>query len=234
MGSGACWTPVARALETCGPGVKLRTFLATQPDLCLIGLVRNAANMNNAVAIRWRGCPYRCHTRRNVGPGLAILDANTIDTIHIELSAEEVKALTLAPPAASRNASVDRAPDVGSSRRPGGTRRATVFLVIALVTASVGTLGYLATASVPAPRSSTRTSFAIPTPTIVVPEVAPSESPAVRFANPFDRTEFFEFPAGISQDAELVAVAEILLERAKERHYRRLSGPKSAAGKPAQ
>jgi hypothetical protein len=184
--------------------------------------------MNNAVAIKWRGGPYPCHMRRNVDPSPAILDTSTIDTISVELSAEEMRALSLAPPAACRHASLERGPDVGSSRRSGVTRRTTLVLGIALVIASVGTLGYLARASVPAPVTITRTSFNIPTPP-AAPEPAPSASPSVRFANPFDRTEFFEFPAGTSKEAAQAAVAEILLNRAKERRYRRLSGPRTAA-----
>jgi hypothetical protein len=215
--------------RTCDSGVNLHTFLATQLDLCLMGLVRTAANMNNAMAIKWRGCSYLCQTRRNVDPSLTSLDTNTIDTISVELSAEEVKALALAPPAASRHASLDRAPDVGSSRSSGERWRTAIVLGIALVTVSIGTLGYLARASVPAPAPITRTSFTIPTPAIA-PEPAPAESPSIRFANPFDKAELFEFPAGTSKEAARDAVAEILLERAKERRYRRLSDPKTAAG----
>lgn len=39
----------------------------------------------------------------------------------------------------------------------------------------------------------------------------------MRFANPFDASEIFEFPAGTTADDARESVAEILLERARER-----------------
>jgi len=44
----------------------------------------------------------------------------------------------------------------------------------------------------------------------------PGDSPA-RFANPFDASEVFEFPAGTTEDDARESVAEILFERARER-----------------
>jgi hypothetical protein len=162
-----------------------------------------------------------------------ILEPNTIDTIYVELSAEEVKALSCPPRAAAPHASLDRAPDVDLSRRSEETRRITLLVSIALVTASVGTLGYFARASVPAPETNTRTRFNIQTPT-AAPESPPSESSPVGFANPFDKTEVFEFPAGTGKEAAQDAVAEILLKRAEERRYRRLRAPKTAPGQRGQ
>ena len=51
------------------------------------------------------------------------------------------------------------------------------------------------------------------------PPPAPSTEPAepVRFVNPFDRKEVFEFPAGTSKADARKAVAELLYERAQER-----------------
>jgi hypothetical protein len=51
----------------------------------------------------------------------------------------------------------------------------------------------------------------------VVPEMAVAQLEPVRFKNPFDATEVFEFPAGTSRDEARDAVAELLLERAHER-----------------
>jgi len=39
----------------------------------------------------------------------------------------------------------------------------------------------------------------------------------VRVRNPFDRSEVFEFPAGTTPDAAKAAMADTLLERARER-----------------
>ena len=47
----------------------------------------------------------------------------------------------------------------------------------------------------------------------------PGDSPT-RFANPFDSSEVFEFPAGTSEDEARESVAEILFERARERGAR--------------
>ena len=44
----------------------------------------------------------------------------------------------------------------------------------------------------------------------------PDDSPT-RFANPFDASEIFEFPAGTTEDDARESVAEILYERARER-----------------
>lgn len=45
------------------------------------------------------------------------------------------------------------------------------------------------------------------------------KQPAVRFANPFDATEVFEFPAGTSKSTAREAVAKLLTERARGRLY---------------
>jgi len=61
---------------------------------------------------------------------------------------------------------------------------------------------------------------AFPKPTGVTdpepPEPTP-QAPPVRYANPFDPSEVFEFPAGTSRAAAREAVAEMLLQRAIER-----------------
>ena len=49
------------------------------------------------------------------------------------------------------------------------------------------------------------------------PRAAPSEDSLTRFANPFDKAEVFEFPAGTTEDEARQLVAEILFERARER-----------------
>jgi hypothetical protein len=54
----------------------------------------------------------------------------------------------------------------------------------------------------------------------VVPGSEPASTTAaaaVTFANPFDHTEIFEFPAGTSAEEAQARVAEILLQRAQER-----------------
>jgi hypothetical protein len=41
----------------------------------------------------------------------------------------------------------------------------------------------------------------------------------VRFSNPFDATEVFEFPPGTSEAEARDAVAELLLQRARDRRH---------------
>lgn len=58
-------------------------------------------------------------------------------------------------------------------------------------------------------------------PTVVVPRpvlITSPSKPTVRVINPFDATEVFEFPAGTSQADDREKVAQILLQRARERH----------------
>jgi len=47
---------------------------------------------------------------------------------------------------------------------------------------------------------------------------AESPQPPVRFRNPFDASEVFEFPPGTSDDSARELVAAMLLQRARDRH----------------
>jgi hypothetical protein len=61
---------------------------------------------------------------------------------------------------------------------------------------------------------------AVARPTVVIPQpalIASSSQPAMRVVNPFDATEVFEFPAGTSRAESRDKVAQILLQRARER-----------------
>jgi len=59
------------------------------------------------------------------------------------------------------------------------------------------------------------------TPTIARPVlIAESPPQAVKLVNPFDATEVFEFPAGTSATESREQVAQILLQRARERQAR--------------
>jgi len=66
---------------------------------------------------------------------------------------------------------------------------------------------------------------AAPAPTTVVtaPPISSPSPPAtepMRFKNPFDRSEVFEFPPGTTPAAARQAVAELLMERARDRHVK--------------
>ncbi|MEJ0035733.1 MAG: hypothetical protein WDO68_06600 [Gammaproteobacteria bacterium] len=59
-------------------------------------------------------------------------------------------------------------------------------------------------------------------------EVATAEPPPVRFTNPFDPSEVFEFPAGTSYGEARNEVAQRLIDRAQERKGLMASQPKHA------
>jgi hypothetical protein len=112
-------------------------------------------------------------------------------------------------------------------RPPMSTLRFAILLgVVAAASALATVLTYFATTHTeqPAPIATTIV-FSPPAPVIVAPPaLPPSSSPApqeeagpVRFANPFDRNEVFEFPPGTSRAAARDAVEELLYERAQER-----------------
>jgi hypothetical protein len=93
-----------------------------------------------------------------------------------------------------------------------------IILQIAMVTVASGAIAYVATN----PQQLARTAAAVVAPAreIAVPKPAPPppiQTEPVRFTNPFDRTEIFEFPSGTSETAARQSVAELLMERAHER-----------------
>jgi hypothetical protein len=56
-----------------------------------------------------------------------------------------------------------------------------------------------------------------PTPELQSQSEMAEPEPPVRFANPFDKSEVFEFPPGTTREEARAAVAELLLQRAHER-----------------
>jgi hypothetical protein len=99
--------------------------------------------------------------------------------------------------------------------------RASSRLLVLSGAAAMGVMGlliYLAAPSAPAARIA-----AAPAPTpaaTTVAAVVPArldEVPPVRYRNPFDRSEVFEFPPGTTRAQAHDAVAALLLERARGR-----------------
>ena len=87
-----------------------------------------------------------------------------------------------------------------------------------MVTVASGAIAYVATN----PQQLARTAAAVVTPAheVAAPKAAPSpplQAEPVTFTNPFDRTETFEFPSGTSETEARQSVAELLIERARER-----------------
>jgi hypothetical protein len=119
---------------------------------------------------------------------------------------------------------------VSFARSPRKNRRFALGVGMAAAVAGLsGGLAYLATARAPHPipivaDSGSRPTTAPEAPTPALPP-APLATPAtpatpeapVRFKNPFDSSEVFEFPAGTSWTEMRDAVAELLAQRARER-----------------
>jgi hypothetical protein len=147
-------------------------------------------------------------------------DERDAATIEMELEPEELRAL-LQP--ASRRAVIANDPrdsaSSGAHKASNGSfdARARVALLLctsaAAVLLAVGDARVAQVSGVAAPRLAAATATPREQPT-ALPKLHP-----VRFANPFDATEVFEFPASTSKSAARAAVARILTERARGRLY---------------
>jgi hypothetical protein len=153
-------------------------------------------------------------------------DETDVDTIELELKPEELRALLNAAAqsaviAANSETNSDRIPPASEGKSPNrfSGSRARLALLLCL---SVGAVLFaVGRARVSAPRVSSEESAVASAPVVasapIEPRVASSAEPPVRFANPFDPTEVFEFAAGTSNDDARDAVAKVLSERARER-----------------
>ena len=162
--------------------------------------------------------------------------AHDADTIEMELSAEQLFALTQAvapdkselvaapPPEAAQAVPTVRAAEVAaavpeSSPAPRGRPVASI-VTIAAAAIAVSVVAYLATTRKPPPlHVAARTVSVSPAPEPAA-QPAPQSVPVI-FRNPFDAAEVFEFPSGTSKTEARDAVAQILLERARERQMSR-------------
>lgn len=143
-----------------------------------------------------------------------------VETIELELEPEELRVLTqtVGCTTVGANDSHDGS-SRGDHRRPSASSDSRARVALVLCTSAAVALLAVGDASV-----------------VRVPAVAPVASvartpierrivavkpppPPVRFANPFDATEVFEFPAGTSKSAAREAVAKLLTERARGRRY---------------
>lgn len=137
-----------------------------------------------------------------------------VDTIEVELSALEARKFSEAL-AAGRSA--DPARGAGGMHMSKPDKRMKIALgVAAPAVALLAGVAYLAAKPV----------YTAPPPVPVVAEAEPVAEPEpapveqaepVRFKNPFDRREVFEFPAGTTKAEAREKVAEILMDRARER-----------------
>jgi len=136
-------------------------------------------------------------------------------TIELELGAEELRALTQSGgplPAhvpARRRAS---GTNTGGSLRPGVRLGLLLCASAAAVCVAIGTSHVAQQRAPAAPLVAARGGG-----TIERHALPSASAPTVRFRNPFDKSEVFEFPAGTSRAEVRAAVAKLLRERARER-----------------
>ncbi len=147
--------------------------------------------------------------------------AEGADIITLNPAPEQIRALSRADVAIKPNSLPIASPAHAMTKAPADEPvgwRAIVFYV-SIASLLSGGLTYLATmpgqsvevgpravVQRAAPKTEART--------VALPAV---ESPPVRFTNPFDATEVFEFPPGTSEAEARQAVAAVLLQRARDR-----------------
>jgi len=153
------------------------------------------------------------------GGGRADADTN-VDIIELELKPEELRALTgAAEHNIPRSTIADPTPGLArGSKSPNILldSRVRIALLLCISVAVAAVLFAAGRTRVVAPRSPHVDSVVASATPIARPVPLPTEPP-VRFANPFDPTEVFEFAAGTSARDARDAVAKILTERARER-----------------
>jgi hypothetical protein len=130
----------------------------------------------------------------------------------LQLSAEELQALYIA--AAVEQTDFRSSEAVPTSRRLlRHSRWAAALLLGAGIAGMSSAITYLATERAHAIRVAENSS---PEPLAIATTQAPPPTP-VKFVNPFDSTEIFEFPPGMSEADMREAVAQLLLNRARQR-----------------
>jgi hypothetical protein len=185
------------------------------------------------------------------------------DTIEVELSSQDLLALTRPRVPEERRCSRQGAPPTPMTRTPSAAspmsvpsaaspassaitalaartasamRRVEPRLAYGVTAGTIVAVASLLIASrahhVEPPASATAIVSAAPATVVAAsPTPQPAAAPPVKFANPFDRSEVFEFPAGTSRAEARQKVAELLIKRAQERHptLRRVASRKSGA-----
>jgi hypothetical protein len=142
------------------------------------------------------------------------------DTIEFELTPEQLQELTQAAESAEAVAPAQISAVTGSGLMPPAIaprRRAPIAKMTAAIIAYVAFAWWSASQLAGQPRppvtATAQPPFVMPRPALVTS----APNPTVRVINPFDATEVFEFPAGTSAVEGRDKVAQILLERARER-----------------
>jgi hypothetical protein len=143
-----------------------------------------------------------------------------VETIDLELDHEELRALTqpAGRTAVGAHHPQDR-PSTLDDKRPRGSSDSRARVALLLCTSAAAVLLAVGDARIARVPGVTAAQL---TPAVAAPVEQPkvlAKQHAVRFVNPFDATEVFEFPAGTSKSAARAAVAKLLTERARGRFY---------------
>jgi hypothetical protein len=160
------------------------------------------------------------------------------DTIEMELSESAMRllyqaaALPLEPSCPTTKNPAANAPEAPAAAARKGAPRGSAapsrqprfgmfFAIVAAASALLTAVVYLASARVRRPDSVAPRVVAAPAAPVSATPSPPSspstDATPVRFVNPFDRKEVFEFPPGTSAADAREAVAELLSQRARER-----------------
>ncbi len=150
---------------------------------------------------------------------------STADTVELELSPAEHRQLSRMYEAAMRVSAASPAYDRFICERAQRADALGTTTFAAIVCAIGGLVGRHVLDRGSAPQIS---SVATPMPAATAPQTALPAPQQV--ANPFDPTEVFELPAGMDESAARNAIAEVLLERARERVARGLDRSRRRTG----
>jgi hypothetical protein len=144
------------------------------------------------------------------------------DTVELQLTPEQMRALSQAAESAEQFVP-DSAPQPLLEASPAARVRRWHQTPVAIAKVAGIVIAYAAFAWWSAAQFAAQPKppvMALARPSVVIPapaSIAPSSQPTVQLANPFDASEVFEFPAGSSDADNRDKVAQILLQRARER-----------------
>ncbi len=136
----------------------------------------------------------------------------------MELSAQQMATLSRAAAARPQTTSVTTVRNLLPTTVPADRRGAWSAAILCIVATSVlsGGIAYLAT--MPSKPLHVIENAVVRSASAAQPQLAPSvDTERVKFTNPFDATEIFEFPSNTSETEARQAVAQLLMSRAMER-----------------
>jgi hypothetical protein len=129
------------------------------------------------------------------------------DTIELQLTPEQLRYLSEAGEVAESVAAVR------TSGRAGENIVKMAAAIIVYGAFAWWSASHLAAQPQPAATAAAKPAALVPRPALI----ASSPEPTVQISNPFDATEVFQFPAGTGYAEDQEKVAQILLQRARER-----------------